>query len=335
MTTRVVVTGAGGAAAVAFMKAVAHEDVEVHAADMDPLAAGRFMVPVSRRHLLPPGKDPAFAGRLLELCHRVDADVVVPTVDVELAAVARAARAFRAHDIVPVVASPHALSLCLDKAALMEAVGAPLAPRWAVLDDAFEASAWAFPIVVKPRSGAGGRGVRVLHDPSDLQGLPRDGSLLVQEYLPGDEYSVDVLLSPHEERWAAVPRTRQKVDSGVTVVGRTLRDPLLQDLATAACRAVGLTFVANVQLRRDQRGRPRLLEINPRFPGTMSLTVAAGVNMPALVLRMARDLAAGRYPKAPELRFAELGMVRTWHERFVTVGELEGSSALLRARQVA
>jgi len=332
MTMRVVLTGAGGAAAVAFMKAVAHEDVEVHAADMDPLAPGLFMVPAHQRHQVPPGTHPSFAARLLELCHRVDADVVVPTVDVELRAVARAARAFEAHDIVPIVASDAALATCLDKAALMQAVGPEVAPRWAVLDEAFDPRDWAFPLIAKPRSGAGGRGVVRVDRPGGLAALPRDGQLLVQELLPGEEYSVDVVLSPRGELWAAVPRSRLKVDSGVAVVGRTVRDPELQRLAEHAATAAGLSWVANVQLKRDAHGTPRLLEINARFPGTMSLTVASGINMPSLALSMARELACGRRPARPTLRFAELGMVRTWHERFVVVDELQGRPSLAARR---
>jgi hypothetical protein len=84
----VLLTGAGGAAAVSFIKAVKGEPFVIHAADMDPYAAGLYLVPPSQRHRILPGADPHFVPHLLDLCHRHAMDVLVPTVDVELLAIA-------------------------------------------------------------------------------------------------------------------------------------------------------------------------------------------------------------------------------------------------------
>ena len=119
-------------------------------------------------------------------------------------------------------------------------------------------------------------------------GMPRDGRFLVQEHLPGEEHSLDVLATPTGAVLAVVPRLRLKVDSGVAVAGRTLHDPELERLAPG--RGGGHRAVLGRQ-RPESAGRarvrPRLLEVNPRFPGTMPLTVAAGVDMPAICLSMA------------------------------------------------
>ena len=68
--------------------------------------------------------------------------------------------------------------------------------------------------------------LEISHPPeplSELQlaGFPRDGTLLVQEFVPGEEYSVDVLASRDGRIAAAVPRARLKVDSGIAVAART------------------------------------------------------------------------------------------------------------------
>jgi carbamoyl-phosphate synthase large subunit len=60
-----------------------------------------------------------------------------------------------------------------------------------------------------------------------------------------------------------------------------------------------------VQLRRDREGRPALLEVNPRFPGALPLTIAAGVDIPSLVV----DLFTGR-PLPERMTFRELASVR-------------------------
>ena len=335
MTQRVLITGAGGAAAISFFKAVAHQGWEIHFADMDALAPGLFLVPESRRHIVPPGADPDFAERLLDLALMVGADVVIPTVDVELVPVAKARASFEAHGITVMTPDAEALATCLDKAALMAAVSPALAPRWGILDRTFDEDAWELPLIAKPRAGAGGRGVELVTTPEHLASLPRDGHLLVQELLPGEEFSVDVLMSPTGEVWATVPRMRMRTDSGVAIVSRTVLDQELMTCAREAVRAAGLSWVANVQLRRDRHGRPRLLEINPRFPGTMSLTVASGVNMPSVALGMATELRRGRTPVRPVLHFSEIGMVRTWEEHYLPASTLTETEAPSLATQVA
>ena len=83
---------------------------------------------------------------------------------------------------------------------------------------------------------------------------------------------------------AAVPRLRATVDSGISVAGRTVRDPELERFGAAVAELTGLTYIANVQVRRDEAGRPALTEVNPRAPGSLALSIAAGVDMPRLAM---------------------------------------------------
>ena len=66
-----------------------------------------------------------------------------------------------------------------------------------------------------------------------------------------------------------------------------------------------------------------MIEIKPRFPGTMPLTVAAGVNMPVLALREARG---EPMPSGP-IPFQELAMARLFDQRTFPVAELEALEA--------
>ncbi len=111
---------------------------------------------------------------------------------------------------------------------------------------------------------------------------------------------------------ACVPRERIRVDSGIAVAARTVRDDELEQFGRTVAEAISLTTVANVQVRRDIAGAPALLEVNPRFPGTMSLTVAAGVNMPRLALT---DQLGGPIPE--HVAFRETVMVRTWSDHII------------------
>lgn len=315
---KVLVTGAGGAAAIAFFKAVQHiEGLEIHMADMDSYSTGLYLVPDARRCLLPPGEANDFCDRLFEYCQRHEITIAVPTVDCELAPLAAVQPRFEAAGIQLILSPEPALRECYDKLRLMQSLqGHVELAAYSRYDEAFNTASMEFPFVLKPRIGSGSRGVRLIHQPADLTDVEIDGRQLVQEYLPGVEYSVDVYVANCGRVIAGVIRERIKVDSGIAVISKTVIDEEISDMAARIARLVGIRYVANIQFRRDRAGRPRLLEINPRFPGTMSLTVAAGVNMPELCLRDARG------ESLPErIDYAPLAMVRNWQETFLPVTE--------------
>ncbi len=324
---RVLLTGCGGPAAVAFMRSLSNEDLDFFAADLDPNAAGLYLVPADRRFLLPPGASPHFVETLLKMCATHKIDILVPTVDCELLPIAEASERFEAIGTMLMLTSAASLRLSLDKLATLKACdGVIPVPRFAVFDQSFNADEWNFPLIVKPRSASGSRGVIKVNSPEELAKLNRSSALLVQEYLPGEEYSVDVWSTGNGDPKIAVPRTRSKVDSGITVTGYTLHDPYLEAIAKLAAQTLGTSFVANVQFRRDANGEPRLLEINARFPGTMTLTVASGVHMPLLSLRETIGMAQ-EYPA----NFRDTAVVRFWEDHFFAPDELfnlKGCSAV-------
>jgi carbamoyl-phosphate synthase large subunit len=315
---RVLVTGAGGPSAISFMRAIEGTGIELHAGDIDPHAAGLHLVPEARRVILRPGAHPDFVDEATDYCGRHGIDVFVPTVDWELEPVAAARDRFAAVGARVMVAEATTLALALDKWTLLRACQSACAtPHSALFDEDFDADAagdaWGLPLVVKPRRGAGSRGVRVARTLEELAAIRRDPSLLVQEHLPGEEYSVDVLSALDTTVLAVVPRVRLKVDSGIAVTGRTVHDAALDAAARAVAGRIGLTFVSNIQFRRDAQGTPKLLEVNVRFPGTMPLTVASGVDMP----RLALDILLGK-PVPPDVgTFRDVAMVRTWQEHFL------------------
>ena len=90
------------------------------AGDIDPFAAGLYIVEAERRSILLRGDDPRFTDHLLERCRRDAVDVVVPTVDTELLPLARRRADFAAIGTTLVLASEKTLETCLDKWVLAE-----------------------------------------------------------------------------------------------------------------------------------------------------------------------------------------------------------------------
>jgi len=286
------------------MKSLRHDPtVELIAADMDPWAGGLYLVPADARTLIPAGLDPGFAGTTLARCVAMGVNIVIPTVDAELRPLNEARAEYAQAGIDLLLAPGPALDVTLDKLALARrCAGKVRVPRTECFDEAIDPASWIYPVIVKPRTGSGSRDISVVPSSQALTAMDASADFIVQEYLPGDEYSIDVLADASGHVVASVPRERTRVDSGVSVAGRIQAGLDIRDIG--------------------QAGHPALLEVNPRVPGALPLTVASGVDMP----RMALDSLRGR-PLPEHADFREVAMVRYLEERFIELSEVQKLAA--------
>ncbi len=106
------------------------------------------------------------------------------------------------------------------------------------------------------------------------------GTVLVEEFLSGDEYTVGIIDGEPIGVMQVLPRTKQddfiyslevKRDYLKLVEYRTFRDQELEDVAMAVWRAFDLRDVARVDIRRDRHGVPNFVEVNP-LPGMNPVT---------------------------------------------------------------
>ena len=310
---RILMTGAGGPSAISVWKSLSAQH-EIHMAGMDPCATGLYFVAEDRRLLVPRGDAPELVPALLAACRARKIDLMLPTVDAEFVPLAQARADFEALGVALPISPLDCLRVCRDKHELLARVkGIVPVPEYEPLTPEAAVRITSFPRFVKPRLGAGSRGAEKITRREDLDALPQDGSILVQEYLPGEEYSVDVYVRGDGRVIAAVPRERMKTDSGIAVTARTVDVPEVIESARRVAEEIGVRYVANVQFKRAADGIFKLLEVNPRFPGTLPLTTAAGVDMPKLLVD---DVAGKKLPDGP-LPFKEIMVVRYWSEHYV------------------
>ena len=90
-------------------------------------------------------------------------------------------------------------------------------------------------------------------------------------------------------------------------------DDRLTGYAASVIRELGWTGVAMVEFKKDDDYR--LMEVNPRFWGSLPLATRAGVNFPHLLCRLALGEEIGgipRYEAGVKLRFLPLDAAAAW-----------------------
>ena len=134
---------------------------------------------------------------------------------------------------------------------------------------------------------------------------------IVQPAVRGQLMSITTLLD-REGRVVAQEQQRSlriwPLDAGVSVRART--EPLDPHLARGVAemlRDLGWHGMAQTQFLQPAGGSPQLIDVNPRFYGSLGLAVAAGADFPALWARMAMGQPVEPATARPGRRYQWLG----------------------------
>jgi hypothetical protein len=143
-----------------------------------------------------------------------------------------------------------------------------------------------FPVFLKPYDGQGGKGTYRADDALELAfWLRKDPELLVTEFLPGEELTVDCFSEFGGELLFIGPRTRERVQMGISFRSTAVEvSDDLRRIAEAINGTVSLNGAWFFQVKRDALGRWKLLEFAPRQSSTMGLYRHCGVNFALLSL---------------------------------------------------
>lgn len=141
------------------------------------------------------------------------------------------------------------------------------------------------PLFLKPDRGQGSRGALIVRTHEELGvALARDSSLLIQEYLPGREYTIDCFSDRKKGVLYAKGRERIKVTSGIASRSLFVEDSQFGDYARRIHAALPFQGAWFFQLKASADGELKLLEVAPRIAGTSGLSRVSGVNLSLLSL---------------------------------------------------
>jgi len=173
------------------------------------------------------------------------------------------------------------------------------------------------PAVIKPRISSGSFGIVYVKREEDL--IPSYQSVhgqypfpIIQEWIPDGEgtFGLSALFDEASNIKAAFVHKKLRmypVQGGPSTLREGVEHPQIMELGLSLLKSLNWVGVGMVEFKVDPRdGIPKLMELNPRFWGSLQLAIVSGVDFPYLLLRMSR-----KESFSPVLRY-EVGKRCRW-----------------------
>lgn len=208
---------------------------------------------------------------LLEVVERLQVDVLLPCSEAEISRLT-AERHRLPETLKLLMLESRVASLCLDKHACLQALnrlGIAVPEHGLPGVDVPRC----MPVVVKPRSGQGSKGLRIVQS-SDQLGSQADFVWQAMIGTAEQEFTCPVYRASNGEVRVLV--IRRVLQGGLTGRGEVVENATISAYVRGIVDALNLYGAANIQLRLDDEGRPLLFEINPRLSSTLVFRAKMG-----------------------------------------------------------
>uniref|UniRef100_UPI00405622CE ATP-grasp domain-containing protein n=1 Tax=Agathobacter sp. TaxID=2021311 RepID=UPI00405622CE len=289
-------------------------EIRIVGVDMVDDPTIKFMVDVF--YPVPVVDDESYVDVILEICRKEHVDVYFPNISAELFAVAERIDEFRVIGTRVSIADINAVLVVNNKLRTYEVLkenGFKI-PRYypvrSIRDFEKGCIMLGYPenaVCLKLVSSSGSRGVRIIDATRDrykifahekpnsfftsyedmlsiLRVAEKLDEMMLVEYMPGNEYTVDLLAEAGEVLYIA---GRENIVSMMSIAQKSIVSKI--DSAYEICKQVVKIFnySGNIgfDFMKDVDGMPVLMDINPRITATVSVIAAAGINLPYLRLK--------------------------------------------------
>ncbi|GAG96148.1 unnamed protein product, partial [marine sediment metagenome] len=276
----VYINSAGAINGINVMMALKKSELKIRfiAGDCDPLSAGLYVA--DSGYVVPRVNDPKFIPTVLDICRKEEVDVALPIYSADFPVFADHIKDFEHEGIRTYALTKEAWEICDSKFNVtkhLESIGISCPRTWTMERALMKRSSLPYPLFLKLNSSSGTKNVKILKTSHDLE-YHASPEFIVQDFINGEEFTIDVLSDLKGRMMAASPRKRLKIYGGLSVCGVTIEDDEIVRLTKRIVESLKLPGPSNVQCKRDDEGILRFYDINPRFAsGGLPLAVAAGL----------------------------------------------------------
>lgn len=291
--------------------------IGVDAGDLNPAKAF-----VDEFFKIPRADEEGYIEEILRICEENCVEAVIPLYEGEFNILQSARKEFEKIGVLLVLSNKEILDMCKDKEKTFEYffmntdIKVPTVYNEQEVNEIIENNEEdSFPLIIKPKDGMGSQNVFKINNIIELdffRKYVRNG--IVQEFIEGQEYTVDVLTDLNGQPIYIVPRLRIEVRAGEVVKSRSVYDEdIIEETIKLikyldSCRdenGIGLLGPLTIQFFKTENGEIYLIEINPRFGGGVPLSFESGADYSKSLM----DMIKGRKTEyIPE--FKEVTMLR-------------------------
>ena len=271
----ILVPSAGGPASIGLIKSIKklNQNHNIIAIDCNSMAAGLFLA--NKYYIIPPIKkisNPWETYKNIILKNNIN--FILPTDEVSLITFSKHQKELLKLGIKIWISPLDTIKLCQNKFNF-----------WKKLNDSFNMPQVYSNIFLKPDKGSGARGTKLISPPKNSH---------LWEYLPGDEFTVDVFCDNYSDSLGTIVRKRDGIKAGISVKGTIIRHEYLENESERLCKILNIKGPCCIQWKEDINGKPKLIECNPRLGGGTYFTTLAGVNPANIYLN---DVTIKKFPK--------------------------------------
>lgn len=243
----------------------------------------------SDKHLIVPRIcSPNYLEELLRICKQESIHLIIPLIDTELILLAKNRHLFEEVGVKVLVSGVELNEIASDKIKTFQFFVENGIPTPKVYNrDELRNKAYQFPLLIKPLDGSSSNGVTKIHNEKELNFfIDYIQNAMVQEFVEGAEYTVDVMVDFKGNIKTIVPRMRIETRAGEVSKGVTVKHDLIinavKEVVNLLPQPVGCL---TLQCFKKTNGEITFIEINPRFGGGIPLSIEAGANFPLWVIQ--------------------------------------------------
>ncbi len=242
--------------------------------------------------------NPDYVPQLLSICEEEKIDCLIPTIDTDLLLLARNKGNFEAIGTKVLISAVDKVGLSRDKNYTADYF-ISLGLKSPIPVNDVEKYASGYPAFIKPKDGSSSIDAYKALNKEELKNYAEKiGDYIIQPFISGREYTIDIFCDYEGNPVYITPRERLEVRGGEVSKTRICQDEkMIAEMKTLIADFKPCGQIT-VQLIRDEKGEDYYIEINPRFGGGAPLSMKAGADSAAALLRMLNGEKLGYVEKA-------------------------------------
>lgn len=132
-------------------------------------------------------------------------------------------------------------------------------------------------VVIKPRLGRGGKDIVYTKNKKVINSFSNNKKYIIQKFIKGKEFSVDVVYSKNSEIKNIICRERVS-KLNVSLIGKIIKDKKIENLIKKISKFFSFKYLINFQIIKNNKNL-YLIEINPRISGSIIFSNYSGNNL--------------------------------------------------------